>query len=324
MPSNLHAGSGRIHLTRDARQNIIILGVFVVLMALFGIMSPYFLQVDNLFTILTAAVPLGLVAISESVCLLTGQFDMSVGMVASLAGVVWTKLITLFGVPTYLAFAAGLACGVLSGYLAGASVAYLKMPAWMVTYAILQIIQGIIYIITNGDAVRMTKYKAFKFLGQYKILGTPVTFSILILIGALLIAHFMLRRTRLGRNLFIVGGNPEAARNVGINVRVCQIFVFTLSGGLAALAGLLFASRSGSGQPVIGEMYAMQAIAGSVVGGTAMTGGKTNLAMSFVGVLVITALQNGLNMIAVPTFYQHIVTGAILVLAILVQTQRDK
>ena len=311
-------------LTKDQRQSVIIVCVFAAVMGLFGALSPYFLQANNLVTILTAAVPLGLVAISESICLLTGQFDMSVGMVASLAGIIWTKLLAVYGVPTYLAFALGLLCGVISGLLAGVSVARLKMPAWMVTYALYQILQGIILIITNGEAIRMTRYPDFKFLGQQKILGTPFTWAIVILVALYIAVGFMLHRTRLGRDLYIVGGNVEAARNIGINVGKCQIFVFTISGTLAALAGLLFASRSGSGQPIIGEMYAMQAIAASVVGGTSMAGGKTNLGMSLVGVLFITALQNGLNMIAMPTFYQHIATGVLLVLAILVQTQRDK
>ena len=122
----------------------------------------------------------------------------------------------------------------------------------------------------------------------------------------------------------MVGGNEEAARNVGIRVNLCRVFVFTLSGFLSALAGALFASRSGSGQPIIGDLYAMQAIAGAVIGGTAMTGGKTNVAMTFVGVMFVVCLQNGLNMIAVPAFYQHIVTGVVLVLAIVVQTDRPK
>ena len=324
MSENNLVKTGKFHMTKDKRQSLIILIVFAALIAFFGILSPYFLKPDNLFTILTASVPLGLIAISESVCLLTGQFDMSVGMVASLAGVIWTKLIAECGMPVYAAFALGLLAGILSGYLVGASVAYLKMPAWMVTYAVLQIIQGVIYIITNGDAIRMTKFKAFKFLGQHKIFGVPITPALIILLLALLIVSTLLRKTRLGRNLFIIGGNLEAARNMGIHIRACQVFVFTLSGVLSAMAGLLFASRSGSGQPIIGESYAMQAIAGSVVGGTSMAGGKTNLAMSYVGVLIIVTLQNGLNMIAMPTFYQHIVTGAILILAILVQTQRNK
>lgn len=311
-------------ISRDTRQNIIILLALVALMLVFGVMSPYFLKSSNLIALLAAAVPLGLIGIGECGCLLTGAFDMSVGMVASLAGIIWTMLITQFGVPTYLAFATALLFGLLSGLFAGVSVAFLKMPAWMATYALFQIWKGVIYILTNGEAIRMTTYKSFKYLGQHKILGTPITWAVVILIVAYLAMYFILRFTKLGRDLFVVGGNIEAAKNVGIRIRFSQTFVFTLSGTLSALAGLLFASRSGSGQPVIGDLYAMQAIAGAVVGGTSMMGGKANMAMTFVGIMIVVCLQNGLNMIAVPSFYQHIATGVILVLAILVQTDHPK
>ncbi len=324
MVERMQTLQGRRKLTRDQRQNIIIIMAFAVLLLVFGILSPYFFKASNLIAILNAAVPLGLIAIGETVCLITGQFDMSVGMVASLSGVIWTKLVAECGFPVYGAFFIGLFFGMLSGALAGLSVSRLHMPAWMATFALLEIWQGVIYIITNGEAVRMTKFKAFKFLGQGKLFGTPITMAMVILALGYILLALMLKYTKLGRELYIVGGNPEAARNVGIRIGFSQMFVFVLSGGLAGLAGLLFASRSGSGQPIIGEMYAMQGIAASVVGGTGMTGGKANLAITFIGVMIIVSLQNGLNMIAVPSFYQHIVTGVILIMSILVQTERGK
>ena len=311
-------------INRDTRQNIIVLAALVVVMAFFGIRSPYFLKPANLVALLAAAVPLGLIGIAESVCLLTGAFDMAVGMVASLGGVIVTMLISEAGYATYVAYAIALVFGILSGLVAGVSVGYLKMPAWIATFALMNIWRGVIYILTNGDAIRMTKFKEFKWLGQHKIFGTDVTPAIVILILAFVAIYFVLRLTKFGRDLHVVGGNPEAAKNVGLRVELCQTLAFTISGFLSALAGVLFASRSGSGQPVIGEMYAMQAIAGAVVGGTSMAGGKTNPAMTFVGIMFVVCLQNGLTMIQVPAFYQHIATGAILVLAILVQTERPK
>jgi ribose transport system permease protein len=315
---------GTKKLSHDAQQSIVIVAALGVLMLVFGSLSPYFLTLANIAALLTAAVPLGLVGIGECVCLITGQFDMSVGMVASLAGVIWVLLITELGMPVYAAFLIALLFGVLSGLLAGISVAYWNMPAWMATYALFQIWQGIIYILTNGEAVRMTSYPAFKYLGQHKILGTAVTWAVVIMVAAYIIMYFVLKHTKLGRDLFIVGGNPEAARNVGIRIRFTHTFVFVLSGVLSALAGLLFASRSGSGQPVIGSLYAMQAIAGAVVGGTAMTGGKANVLLTFVGIMIVVCLQNGLNMVMVPSFYQHIAIGVTLIFAILVQTKRLK
>lgn len=311
-------------LTRDRRQNIIILAALVVLLAFFGIQSPYFLKPANLIALLVAAVPIGLVGLGESVCLVTGVFDMSPGMVATLSGIIWTVLLSEHGVPTYAGLALALLFGICSGLIAGFSVAFLSMPAWMSTYALFQIWKGVIYIITNGNAIRMTKFKAFKFLGQAKLFGTDLTWAVLILILAYVILYFIFKYTKLGRDLLVIGGNREAAKNVGIPIKSRQIFVFVLSGFLSALAGALFASRSGSGQPAVGALYAMQGIASAVIGGTVMTGGKTNVAMTFAGVMFITSMQNGLNMIGVPAFYQHIAMGLVLILAILVQTERKK
>ena len=314
-------------MNRDTRQTIVVLIAFVAMMAFFGIMSEYFLKTANLIALLVSAVPLGLIAIAQSSCLLTGNFDMSVGMVASLGGIVWTALIVDLGVPTYAAFACGLVYGLISGLIAGVTTAYLNVPYWISTFALTQIWNGVILIITNGDAYRMTKFPAFKWLGQHKLFtvaGTGIPPAVIILLVAYVLFYIFLKYTKLGRDLFIIGGNREAARNAGININRGIVFVFTLSGVASALAGMLFASRSGSGQPVIGDFYSMHAIAGSVIGGTAMAGGKTNPLMTFVGMMMVTVLQNGLNMIGVPAFYQHIVTGAIVVLAIWVQTERRK
>lgn len=314
-------------MNRDTKQSIIVLIAFAVMMAFFGIMSEYFLKPSNLVALFVSAVPLGLIAIAQSSCLLVGHFDMSVGMVASLGGVVWTSLIVELGVPTYLAFAAGLLAGLISGLIAGSATAYMKVPSWISTFAMMQIWNGVILIITNGDAYRMTTYTAFKWLGQHKVFtiaGTGVPPAVFILIIAYILFYILLKYTKLGRELYIIGGNPEAAKNAGVNVNRGIVFVFTLSGVLSSLAGMMFASRSGSGQPLIGDFYSMHAIAGSVIGGTAMTGGKTNPLMTFVGMMMITCLQNGLNMIGVPAYYQHLVTGAIVILAIWVQTERRK
>ena len=310
----------KIKLTRDGRQNLVIIAVFIAMLALFGSLSEYFLTKKNFITLLNSAVPLGLIAIGQCYCLLTGAFDMSVGMTASFAGIIWCRLITDFDMPIYAAFAIGIA----SGMLTGVSVAYLKMPAGIATYATMQMWQGVIYIITEGEAVRMTTYKAFKWLGQHKCFGTEIPPAVFILVALFVLAFFVLRYTKLGRDLYILGGNIEAANNTGSRIKRGQMCVFTVSGFMAALAGLLFASRSGSGQPIIGDQYAMQAIAGTVIGGTAMTGGKANIAMTFVGVMMVVCLQNGLLMAGVPAFYQHIATGAAVVLAIWVQTERKK
>ena len=324
MPAATETIKAKRKISKDVRQRIICVVALIVAMAIFGTLSPYFLKPGNLASLLTAAVPLGLIAISETCCLLTGVFDMSVGMTASLGGVLWTLMITKLKMPTYGAFFLVLLIGIVIGLFAGASVTFLSIPAWMATYAVMQVERGFIYIMTNGEAIRMTKYKVFKQLGQHKVLGTPITWAILIMIAAYFIAYFILNRTKLGRDIYVVGGNLEAAKNCGIRIHRTRLYVFAQSSFLAILAGMLFASRSGSGQPQIGDLYAMQAIAGSCVGGVSMGGGNGNVVMTFVGMMLIVVLQNGMNMINVQPFYQMIATGFILIIAIFMQTERPK
>lgn len=313
----------KLLLHADTKQNLIIFIVFIAIMAVFSIGSEYFLKPKNIVAILVAAVPLGLIAIGECTCLVGGSFDMSPGMVASLAGVIWAVLITRSGMGTWPAFFIALAFGIGSGCIAGASVAWLKMPAWMATYALFQIWRGVIMIITEGTAIRMTNYAEFKIIGQTKVIG-DIPLPVFLLLFAYVVMYFVFRYTKLGRALFTIGGNITAAKNIGLKVELVQFLCFALSGFLAALGGLLFASRSASAQPIIGELYAMQAIAATVVGGTRMGGGKANLAMTFIGVLIVVGMQNGMSMISVPTFYQYIATGVILFIAVLLQTDRPQ
>lgn len=313
----------KITLNSTSKQNIVIIIAFIVLIAIFSFGSEYFFTMNNISAMLIAAVPLGLIAIGECTCLMSGNFDMSAGMVASLSGVIWGSLVAQSGVNTWLAFSLALLFGLGSGCIAGFCVSWLKLPAWMVTYSLMQIWRGVIMVITEGKAISLSQYSDFKILGQTKVWGA-LTLPVLFLAIAYLLMVFMLKYTRLGRALYTIGGNVEAARNVGIRVERNTFFSFALSGTMAALAGLLFASRSATAQPIIGELYVMQAIAAAVVGGTKMSGGKANMGMTFIGVMIIIIIQNGLSMIQVPAFYQYIATGVILFLAIMSQTQRSK
>ena len=214
----------RIKLTSDVKQIILIVAAFTIMILVFSIGSEYFLKKDNIITILISAVPLGLIAIGECACLVTGVFDMSPGMVASLAGVIWATLITQFGMNTWLAFAIALFFGLFSGAIAGVSTAWFMMPAWMSTYALMQIWRGVIMIITGGKAINMSAYPEFKVLGQTKITNS-ITLPILLLIIIYVIVYFVFKYTKFGRSLFIVGGNIEAAKNAGLPVKSIQFFV---------------------------------------------------------------------------------------------------
>jgi ribose transport system permease protein len=324
MPSPLNNIASRLFslksLPRDAKQNALIVIVLVVLIILFAVRSPYFLRARNLVTIFNAAVPLGLIAIGECLCVMCGNFDLSVGMVASMAGIISANMV-LAGFPSWLAMLTGFLFGTFSGAIAGFSVGRLKMPAWMATYSLYQIWRGVLYVVTQGNAIRLANYPGYKVLGQTRIIG-QFTLPILILFLFYILMFLFLRYTQPGRTFFIVGGNREAALNCGLPVKRVDFSCFVISGTLASLAGLLFASRSASAQPFVGELWAMQGIAATVVGGTSMLGGRANLLMTFAGLMIVIAIQNGLNMIGVPSFYQYIANGLILYIAVLIQTER--
>lgn len=310
-------------LTSDQRQYIIVAAVAVLIYAFFGIQSKYFLRWRNIVAILVAAAPLGLVTIAECSLLTCGEWDMSCGNVSSVAGIVW-GLLVINGMNVWLALALALCVGVVSGSIIGLLVSYCNMTAWMASYGVLMILQTFIYVLTDGLAISMSKYKDFKILGQLELFGTDLTLPILIMAVLFIAMFFVMKFTKFGRAMFMVGGSREAAVNAGINVPFIKITNFILSGVLSALAGCMFVSRSGAVQPFVGGQWAMQAIASSIVGGCSLGGGKANLGMAFVGVLIMTGLSNGLNMIGVSPFYQYMVTGVALFIAVLIQSERRK
>lgn len=310
-------------LTSDQRQYIIVAAVAVLIYAFFGLRSKYFLRWRNIVAILVAAAPLGLVTIAECSLLTCGEWDMSCGNVSSVAGIVW-GLLVISGMNVWLALAIALCVGVVSGSIIGLLVSYCNMTAWMASYGVLMILQTFIYVLTDGLAIPMSKYKDFKILGQLELFGTDLTLPILIMAVLFVAMFFVMKFTKFGRAMFMVGGSREAAVNAGINVPFIKITNFILSGVLSALAGCMFVSRSGAVQPFVGGQWAMQAIASSIVGGCSLGGGKANLGMAFVGVLIMTGLSNGLNMIGVSPFYQYMVTGVALFIAVLIQSERRK
>lgn len=310
-------------LTSDQKQYIIVAAVAILIYAFFGYQSKYFLKWKNIVAILVTVAPIGLVTIAECSLLTCGEWDMSCGNVASIAGIVWALLI-LAGMNTWLALALALVVGMISGLIVGVIVAYCNITAWMASYCVLMIIQTGIYVLTDGLAISMSKYKEFKILGQLEVFGTDITLPILITFILFLAMYFIMKYTKFGRDMFVTGGNREAAVNAGVNIAFVRVVCFVLSGFLSALAGCMFVSRSGAVQPFIGGLWAMQAIASVIVGGGSLGGGKSNLGMAFVGLLIMIGLQNGLNMIGVSPFYQYMVTGVALFLAVLIQSERRK
>ncbi len=306
--------------SRNFLEKTVVLMVLIVLIIVFASGSEYFFSANNFLSIGMTICVIGLISIGQTMCLVTRGFDMSVGMVAALGGVIFAEMV-LMGVPVPLAVIIGLSYGALAGLINGLCVALLKMNAFIVTFVWLQIYRGIIYIITGGMPVSIAGNKAFAFLGTYKVFDI-IPLPVVILIVFYVVFSLSLKYTPFGRKLYCVGGNPDAAIICGISVKKTQIQAYVITSTLAALGGILFTSRVSAMQPTIGETYALDSIAATILGGTALTGGKGTIMGALLGVVIIGVIQNGLIMMNVNAYYQYIATGAIMFVAVLLHMDK--
>lgn len=316
--------AGGLKLGRDAKQSLIIILILLVACTVFTLRRPQFMTYDNMHSVLLTAVPVGLIAIGECICIMGGFFDMSVGMVASFGGL-FAATVMKSGQPVYVAIMVGWLVGLFSGFIAGMSVSRLGMNAFITTFALQQIYRGLIFIWTEGIPQNLMggEFETFTIIGQAKILGGKVQAPIVIMVAIYILMALFMKYTRVGRSVYLIGNNAKAAHIGGINVKNIQLFMFMATGMLSATAGMLLSMRTRSSQPFVGEMYAMEAIAATIVGGTSMAGGKGNLATTFIGVFIVYIIKNGLIMIGMPDFYQYIAIGVILFAAVFAQTQRE-
>ena len=226
------------------------------------------------------------------------------------------------GLPLGLAIVIGMAVGILAGFLSGFIVSHFKVPAFIITMAMMNIASGIAYVYTGGQSTRITN-KFFITIGTgylFNIIPLPVVYMIILII----IFSFLLSKTKFGTYVYAIGGNREAARLSGVPIKKIEIIVFTLSGALAAFAGLVLCSRMYSGQPSVGSGYELDAIAACVLGGTSMAGGKGRISGTVFGAMVIGIISNGLNLIGVSSYWQLIIKGLIIACAVLLDVQKDK
>ncbi len=291
---------------------------------LFTVLSPHFLTTDNLLNVSLQVSITAIIAVGMTFVILTNGIDLSVGSVVAFVGVIVTSMMTL-PLPVFvtlgLAILTGLLVGAASGAFAGVVITRFRITPFIVTMAIMTILRGGAFIYTQGRPIWELP-EEFKILGSERLLGVPVPTIIMILV--FIAAHVALTRTRFGRHVYAVGGNPEAARLAGIRTNRVLIQVYTLCGVLTALSGILLASRLNSGQPNAGLMYELDVIASVVVGGTSLNGGRGSVIGTFIGSMLIAVLRNGLNLLDVESYVQQVVVGVVILLAVMVDQWRRK
>ena len=264
---------------------------------------------------------LSLVAIGMTYAIVSGGIDLSVGSIMALAGCTSALLMANYGFNWLLASLIGIAVGLLCGSIVGYFIAYWNLQPFIMSLVMMSAARGMALVLTNGVPVAGFP-PVFAFLGTGWVWGIP--FPVILAIVCYLIFGFTLKRLRLGVHIYAVGGNAEAAHFSGVNVKKVKIVVYALSGFLAAVAGIIMTSRLNSGQPILGEMMELDAIAAVVIGGTAMTGGQGGLFGTIIGVLIIIFLHNGLNILGVSAFWQKVAIGLVILVAVLVDQLRQR
>jgi len=313
------AGTGggtrrRVDVAQLAREYGIVIALVVIVVAL-SFLNPYFLTVQNISNIFLQISINGLLAIGMTFVMLAGGIDLSVGSVLAAAGIVAAGLVSGDdGHGPIVGILAGLGMGALLGAVNGGLVAYLRVPAFVATLGMLSTARGITEVYSGGMPIPDLA-DGFIDMGQGRFLG--ITIPVWIYLLCVVISVIVTRTTRFGRYVYAVGGNARSAVTSGINTKLIVFATFVISGVLAGLAGMILTARTTSGLPQAGIGYELDAIAAVVIGGTSLSGGVGTMIGSLFGALIIGVINNGLDLMGISSFYQHIIKGVIIVGAVL-------
>lgn len=296
-----------------------LIGLAILVIAL-CVLSPRFLTISNLTNVLRQTSINAIIAIGMTFVILTGGIDLSVGSIFALSSAITGGLI-LLGVPAFLAIFIGLLVGIFCGVVNGILITRGKIPPFIATLAMMTIIRGVTLVYTKGQPITGLG-DAFYWIGNGSIWIFPVPVVLTIVVFAL--TYWLLNRFKVGRYIYAIGGNEEASRLSGISTKYVKTIVYGISGLLAALSGIIIASRLNSAQPTAGQGAELDAIAAVVLGGTSLSGGQGGITGTIIGALIIGILNNGLNLLNVSPFYQAIVKGIVILIAILLDKKEKQ
>jgi ribose transport system permease protein len=297
-----------------------ILPILVIICILFTFLSPNFLTGGNIVNILRQASINIVLATGMTFVILTGGIDLSVGSILAVSAVV-ALLVSLLPAIGWMAVPAGLAAGLLLGLLNGALITFLDVPPFIVTLGSLTALRGVAYLIAKGTTV-INRDINFAWVGNSYI--GPLPWLVIIALLTVLVSWFVLRQTVLGVQIYAVGGNERAARLTGIKVNRVLLFVYGVSGLLSGLAGIMSASRLYSASGLLGQGYELDAIAAVILGGTSFTGGIGTIGGTLLGALIIAILNNGLTLLNLSFFWQLVVKGLVIILAVTIDRLRRR
>ena len=292
------------------------LAALALAMAFFSLKSGQFLQGPNLSLVMQQVVEVGVLAIGQTLIILTAGIDLSCGAVMAFGLIVMTKLAVLSGVPAIPAIALGVLACAAFGFLNGALVTKIRLPAFIVTLGTLNIAFALVHIYSNEQTIANPP-SAMLFLGRtFRIGGTDITYSVVVMLAMYALAWFVLTQTAWGTRVYAVGNNPEATRRSGIRTDRLLISVYVAAGVIYGIAALLLIARTEVGDPNAGQTDNLDSITAVVLGGTSLFGGRGNVIGTLIGAVIVGVFRNGLVLIGVSSVYQTLITGILVILAV--------
>ncbi|MBP1853043.1 ABC transporter permease [Rhizobium halophytocola] len=313
----------------QAHQKLLAFASLVVLIIVFSLASPNFMQMSNMIAILQATSVNGVLAIAATLVIITGGIDLSVGTLMTFCAVMAGVVLTYLGMPLPLGIAAALLTGALSGTISGTLIAKMKIPPFIATLGMMLILKGLSLVISGTKPIYFNDTPSFPVISTGSLIGSvfpslPIPNGVLILFLVAAAAAYILGRTVLGRYCFALGSNEEAVRLSGVNTDAWKIGIYALAGAICGIAGLLIASRLNSAQPALGQGYELDAIAAVVIGGTSLSGGRGTVLGTIIGALIMSVLLNGLRILSVAQEWQTVLTGSIIIIAVYADMMRRR
>jgi ribose transport system permease protein len=309
---------------RDKLQQFLAFASLIVIFLFFSVASSNFLNYDNVTAILFSTVVIGLLALGTTFVIITGGIDLSIGTGMALCAVISGVLITNSGLPVLVGVIGAVLFGGLIGLVNGFNVSILGIPPFIATLAMMLVAQGLALVISNSTPIYFSDSPSYTQISTGHLFGVDFPNAVLVLAVAVVISAVLLNKTVLGRYTYSIGSNEEATALSGISVRKWKIVIYTLAGLFTGLAGVMISARLASAQPGTGLGYELQAIAAVVIGGTSLSGGKGSIVGTVIGALIISVLNNGLQIMSIPQEWQNVVLGVVILVAVYADMARKR
>jgi ribose transport system permease protein len=287
--------------------------------------SPNFLNYSNFTAILFSTVVIGTLALGTTFVIITGGIDLSLGTGMALCAVISGVLVVNAKLPVVIGVLGAILFGGLLGLINGLNIAFLRLPPFIATLAMMLVAQGLALVISHSTPIYFNDTPSYAKISTGNLIpGVKLSNAVIILAVLAVVSGVLLNRTILGRYTYSIGSNEEATALSGINTRKWKVIIYTLAGLFIGMAGVLISARLGSAQPATGQGYELQAIAAVVIGGTSLTGGKGSIVGTVIGALIISVLNNGLQIMSIPQEWQNVILGCVILVAVYADMARKR